>query len=304
MPNMSALRTGSTTRATLLFLLSWVALSGQPAHAADKCENPPVLRFSLIPAGNVEQRVKMYQPLFTRLEKITGRPVSVVRPSSYASVVEGLLSENIDIATLGPAGYVEAKKSNPLITAFATYEKRAGTFQTQGPYYDALLVTLAQNPFNDIGALRGARLALTDPGSTSGSLLPREEFTPRLGMTLERYFGTVSFSGSHDKSLTALLRGEVDAAFIASTQLEEALRADKITREQIRILWKSAPIPYDPFVLRGELCEPLKAKIRAAFLEEPQALRSLLDQIESTRFVPIDDKHYNGIRKVLEKALK
>lgn len=297
---MTALR----TLVTLFIILSWGALSVQPVQAVDKCENPPVLRFSLIPAGNVEQRIKMYQPLFARLETLTGRPVSVVRPSSYASVVEGLLSENIDIATLGPAGYVEAKKKNPLITAFATYEKRGGTFQMQGPYYEALLATLAKNSFVDSGALRGTRLALTDPGSTSGSLLPREEFTPRLSMPLEKYFGTVSYSGSHVKSITALLRGEVDAAFIASTQLEEALRAGKITREQIRILWKSAPIPYDPFVLRGELCEPLKAKIRAAFLEEPQVLRNLLDQIESTRFVPIDDTHYNGIRKVLEKVLK
>lgn len=301
---MTVLHACSTICAALLFLLTWGILSGQPVHAVDKCENPPVLRFSLIPAGNVEQRVKMYEPLFSRLETLTGRPVSVVRPSSYASVVEGLLSENIDIATLGPAGYVEAKKSNPHITAFATYEKRAGAFQTQGPYYDALLATLAQHPFGDIGTLRGTRLALTDPGSTSGSLLPREEFTPRLGMPLEKYFGTVSYSGSHDKSLAALLRGEVDAAFIASTQLEEALRNGKITQKQIHILWKSAPIPYDPFVLRGELCAPLKTKIRAAFLEEPQALRSLLDQIESTRFVPIDDNHYIGIRKALEKLLK
>lgn len=293
------LRVGIAAMIPLLYVGAW-----SPAHAAEKCETPAELRFSLIPAGDVEKRIRMYRVLFARLEALTGRPVSVVRPSSYASVVEGLLAGSIDIATLGPAGYVDATRNDPRITPFATYEKRGGVFQSSGPYYHAFLVTLAQSPYSEIAALKGSHLGLTDPGSTSGSLLPREEFTPRLGMPLEQYFGAVSFTGNHVKSIDALLRGDVDAAFIASTQLEEALQAGKLTQQQIRILWQSAPIPYDPFVWRGQLCAPLKKQIRAAFFDAPQALRSLLDEISSSRFVPIGDSHYAGIRKVLDKPPK
>lgn len=279
-----------------------LCLVGQPARALAKCESPDELRFSIIPAGDVEKRIKLYKPLFDRLQTLTGRPVRIVRPNSYASVVEGLLGGRIDIASIGPAGYVEAKKGDPNITAFATFEKRAGVYQTQGPFYHAHLIALTGNRYGGLKDLQGSRLALTDPGSTSGALLPREELPPRLGMPLDKFFGAVSYAGSHVRSIDAVLRGDVDAAFVASTQLEEAHRAGKFLERPIKSLWQSVPIPYDPLVWRGQLCEPIKKQIRAAFFDDPAALRSLLDGIESNRFVPIDDRHYAEIRKVMEKT--
>ncbi|MCF8208777.1 MAG: phosphate/phosphite/phosphonate ABC transporter substrate-binding protein [Rhodoferax sp.] len=275
---------------------------GGSARATAKCESPDELRFSVIPAGDVEKRIMLYQPLFDRLQALTGRRLRVVRSSSYAAVAEGLISGRIDIASIGPAGYIEAKNGDPQVTAFATFEKRAGVYQTQGPFYHSHLIVLAAGRYGSFGELRNARLSLPDPGSTSGSLLPRDELAPRLGMAFESFFGAVSYAGSHVKSIDALLRGDVDAAFVASTQLEEALRSGKFAARPIKSLWHSAPIPYDPMVWRGQLCEPIKKQIRAAYFDDPAALRSLLDGIESSGFVPIDDRHYAGIRKIVERA--
>jgi phosphonate transport system substrate-binding protein len=301
---MKTLIMSRTSTTLLTCAVTLLSLYGNPALASGKCENPNELRFSLVPVANVERDIRRHQPLFDRLEVLTGRPVVVARPSSYASVVEGLLSANIDVAKLGPAGYVQAKNGDHRITPFATQEKRDGTFQAKGPYYHAFLVTRENSRYSSIDSLKGKRLALTDPGSTSGSLLPREEFTPLIGMPLEKYFGAVIFSGSHSKSLDALLKGDVDAAFIASGQLEDALQSGKIKSSQIQTLWKSAQIPFDPFVMRGQLCEPLKTQIRQAFLDNDPSLRPLLDEIEAIRYVPIDDSHYTSIRKVMDKLLK
>ena len=291
---------------SLLAAIVLNSLAGITAAHAEKCDNPTIIRFSMIPLGDIDREIKRYQPLFKRIKELTGRTVSVVRPTSYASVVEGLLGGSIDIATLGPATYVEAKKEDESITAFATTEKREGTFQVKGPYYHAMLVVLANSGYRDIPALKGSHLALTDPGSTSGALLPRNQFAPRLGMPLESYFGSISFSGSHAKSVLALLRREADAAFIASSQLEEAHIAGALSATQVRVLWKSDPIPYDPFVFRGPLCEPLRKQIRAAFLADAAttSLRELLDSFNAVRFIPVDDTHYAGIRKLLEKTPK
>jgi len=285
----------------LITLIALNCLAGITGAHAEKCEMPQSIRFSMIPLGDHERDIKLYQPLFKRIEELAGRPVVVMRQSSYAAVVEGLLGGGIDIATLGPATYVEAKNGDERITSFATTEKREGVFQVKGPFYNAMLVVLASSRFVDIATLKGSRLALTDPGSTSGSLLPRKQFTPRLGMPLEQYFGTVSFSGSHGKSLQALMHGEVDTAFISSSQLEEANVAGKLPANQVRVLWKSEPIPYDPFVYRGQLCDSLRKQIRAAFLGDAATkdLRNLLDGFKATRFIPIDDSHYAGIRKML-----
>jgi phosphonate transport system substrate-binding protein len=283
-----------------IFLLT--ALSGPAQAHSEKCEMPKELRFSRIPVGNVGSDPVRYQPLFKRLEQATGLPVIFEQSSSYASVVEGLLAGRIDIAELGPATYIEARKNDKRIIPFATIEQRGGVFQPAGAFYRALLVSLADKPYRDIAALQNTRLALTDPGSTSGSLLPRRQLTPQLGTSFEKFFSAVSFSGSHAKSLLALRRDEVDSAFISSAQLEEAHAAGVLTTKQVRILWASEPIPYDPFVYRSQLCASLRQQIRTAFFGDSatSALRELLASKQATRFIPTDDTHYSRIGKLLD----
>jgi phosphonate transport system substrate-binding protein len=292
-----------TTGLSFLAALALCSVVTGARAQGEKCQTPQSLRFSTIPAGDLEADLRRYQPLLKRIAELTGKPVSVVRPSSYASVVEGLMGGSIDIARLGPATYVEAREGDERITPFATTENLKGEFQVKGPYYNALLVVLASSRYGDIASLRGARLALTDPASTSGSLLPRQQFTPRLGMPLEKYFATLSFSGSHAKSVLALVRGDVDTAFIASTQLEEAHVGGLLPAGRVRVLWTSAPIPHDPFVYRGQLCEPLRRQIRAAFLDDQatRSLRALLDGFNAARFVAVDDNNYAGIRRLLAR---
>ena len=286
-------------------LLTISALAGSqaalvPAHA-QSCEEPPVIRYSMVPLRDIELDLHRRQSLFKRMTELTGRPVEVVRATSYRSVVEGLLRGAVDVAELGPATYVEAAKDDRKITAFATTEKREGAYQSSGAHYQSMLVVQAKSNFNDIATLRGARLALTDPGSTSGALLPRKQFVARVGMPLERYFGAVSYSGSHARSVLALAGGKVDAAFISSAQLEEAHVTGKLRKDDVRVLWTSGPVPYDPIVYRGQLCEPLKRRIAEVFLGDGAgaALRDYLGAMNAERFVPVDDSLYAGIRDVL-----
>lgn len=286
------------------FLLAIAVLGG--CHSApvfaQSCEMPDVIRYSMVPLRDAEIDLKRHQPLFRRITEVTGRPVEVVRATSYRSVVEGLLRGAVDVAELGPATYIESVKGDRQITAFATMEKREGVYQIRGAHYQAMLVVLAKSAFKDVASLKGASLALTDPGSTSGSQLPRKQFAAGVGMPLERYFGTVSYSGSHANSVSALAGEKVDAAFISSSQLEEAHTAAKLRKSDVRVLWTSGPIPYDPVVYRGRLCEPLKRQLEAAFFGEgaSASLREWLDAMNADRFVPVDDSLYAGIREVLE----
>lgn len=286
----------------LLGMLCALFIRGAEGREAG-CDRPSTIRFSIIPVANVDEHFRMYQPLMQRMERLTRQSVTIVPPTSYSSVVEGLLSGRIDVAKLGPAGYASVSASKANILPFATVEKRAGYFQMAGQYYQSLLVTLGSSPYVSIAALRGTRLGLTDPGSTSGNLIPRKKFAPsNLGVSLEQYFSTVSFTGGHGKSISALLNGEIDAAFLASSQLEEALAAGVFTLPQIRIVWRSDPLPFDPFVFRGDLCADLRAKISEAFLgAEAQAeLAEMLEKLlRSARFVPVTANHYMSTRNLM-----
>ena len=235
-----------------------LALAAQGVLAAP-CDNPPRLRFSLIPQSDAKDNLAAFKGLLAALEGELGKPVDAVAPSSYGSVVEGLLAGGIDIAMLGPASYAAAKNSDPDIHAFATYASKAGAFQEEGPYYRSLLVVRSDSRFRSRESLRGAKVALVDPISTSGAVLPRHFFKELVNEPLERFFGSVVYTGSHDKSAGALASGKVDAAFVASVILSDFVGDGKAAARDYTVLWKSEPIPLDPFVYRAA-CVPRSRK--------------------------------------------
>jgi phosphonate transport system substrate-binding protein len=202
------------------------------------CDNPERLKFSFIPQGDVRKDSEAFQPLMHRVQALVGKPVSIVTPSSYASVIEGLQAGTIDFALLGPASYAAAKKTDPDIRVFATYFKTGGAFDSDGTFYSSVLVTKGGGRFRDIGSLRGTTLALTDPNSASGYLVPQKTFPKASGQAIESYFGKIVYAGDHDHAALAVLRGQVDAAFVASFHLSDLVRAGKARPADFNVVWR------------------------------------------------------------------
>jgi len=267
---------------------------------AAACDDPPRLRFSLVPQGDTKKDAAAFQPMLEALERELGKPVEVIYPDSYDFVVEGLLATRIDLAFLGPASYVSAKNSDPDIEAFASYSTRAGAFQQEGSFYRSLLVVRSTSRYRDSESLKGAKLALVDPVSTSGAVVPRRLFSPLIKATFESYFSRVVYSGGHNKSAAALANRQIDAAFIASNHLSDFVAAGNAAREDYRVLWQSEPIPLDPFVYRGRLCAPIKDGIRKVFLaNNGERYPELLARYNAVRLSPVSDDSYSQIRELL-----
>ena len=263
------------------------------------CERPRHLRFSVVPDGDVQTALKNYQPILDDLQSSLGIPVEVFTPSSYGAVIEGLLSGSIDVARLGPASYVSAKASDPDITAFSTFAQKRGAFDDEGAFYYSLLVVRTETPFKTAEDLRGKTLALVDPDSTSGNKIPRQLFSRVIGIPLERHFGRISYAGSHPLAAAALLQGRVDAAFVSSANLTTLVTEGKMHKEDVRVLWRSMPIPMDPFVYRGSFCRDVQDKIRAAFLDQRKSSATVLKSMNAIRFVPVRDRDYQVIKDLL-----
>lgn len=268
-----------------------------PLSRAAACEQPKRLRFSIIPRGDVKQELAALQPMLAKLEAALGIPVDIYTAPSYGAVIEALLSGAVQLALLGPASYISAKRADPMLTAFASYATEAGAFQPAGAHYHSLLIVRADSGMRDIAATRGKRLALVDPDSTSGSLVPGHVFTKVIGMPLAAHFSQVGYSGSHTQSVNKLLSGQIDAAFVGSQNLATYLGADAAKIGQIRVIWRSGALPNDPFVLRGQMCGAMKKRIRAAFLDQGGVQGAeAMGALHVTRFLPVTDQSYQIIR--------
>ncbi len=280
---------------SFLVALSCLLVSGD--LLANSCERPAQLRFSLVPQGDVAKDIADLQPLFRNLERALKMPVVAITPSSYGAVVEGLLSGAVDLARLGPAAYVAAKKQDPAITAFATYARTADIFKQEGASYYSLLLTRSDDTYDNLSSLRGKTIALVDPDSTSGAVIPRRMVKRESGAPLEQFFGRAVYSGSHDKSIMLVTNSDVDAAFVSSSHVSTLVESGRVKLDDLKVLWRSGLIPRDPFVLRGQLCKDIQEKIRTVFLNQMGSnSQAVLKNLRATSFFPVKDSDYQIIR--------
>lgn len=289
-----------------IFTVALLGLAGalaQPA-LAQNCENPRVLKFSLVPTQDSLRELGYYKPVLDQLAKNTGKRLEFYMPTSYSSVVEALLGKWVDVAVLGPESYVIARSKDPTIEVFGTYSRLKDGIQEAGPGYKAVLITKKGSKFGNVAALKGGVVALVDPASTSGGLVPEQVFPKQANIPpLKDYFSKVVYSGGHDLGAIAVAEGKVDAAFVATHRFMETVNAGKVKQDDFNYLWYSPLLPQDPFVYRNTLCEDLKKKIADTFLQVDQndEGRKYLASVKSEKVVPMKDADYNVIRDVQKK---
>ena len=275
-----------------------------PALAQTKCEDPKTLKFSLVPTQDSVRELTYYKPILDQLAKNTGKKIEFYMPTSYSSVVEALLGKWVDVAVLGPESYVIAKKQEPTVEVFGTYSRLKNGIQEAGPGYKAVLITKKGSKFSTIASLKGSVVALVDPASTSGGLVPEMVF-PKQNNTppLKEYFSKVVYSGGHDLGAIAVAEGKVDAAFVATHRFMDTVNSGKVKQDEFNYLWYSPLLPQDPFVYRNTLCDELKTKIANTFLsvDQNEDGRKYLANVKSEKVVKMVDADYNVIRDVQKK---
>jgi phosphonate transport system substrate-binding protein len=193
-----------------------IAVCTAPVRA-QTCEDPKVLRFSIIPTQETVRELTLYKPVVDLLAKNTGKKIEFYMPTSYASVVEALMGKWVDVAVLGPESYVIAHNKDKTIEVFATYYKKKIGVQEAGPGYKSLLISKKGSKFTTIESAKGSVMLLVDPASTSGALIPEAVFAKKVvNMPLKDYFSRVAFSGGHDLSTFAIADCKADVAFVES----------------------------------------------------------------------------------------
>jgi phosphonate transport system substrate-binding protein len=286
-------------RKLLAAFAATLGLAAIPA-AAQNCEDPKALKFSIIPTQETVRELTLYKPVMDLLSKNTGKKIEFYMPTSYSSVVEALMGKWVDVAMLGPESYVIAHNKDPNVEVFATYSKKKDGVQEAGPGYKSMLITKKGSKFTTVESLKGSVMLLVDPASTSGALIPDTVFVKQVThVPNKEYFSKVAFSGGHDLSTLAIADGKADAAFVASHRFMNTVATGKVKVEDFNILWQSPLLPQDPFVYRGTLCPALKKQIADTFLnlESTPEGKAYLENVGSDRFVKMTDKDYDIIRE-------
>ena len=254
------------------------------AHAAGG-----VLTVGLIPSEDSRAMIANSQAMMDMLARSLGMPVKPFVAADCNGVIEALRSRRLDVAYLGPFSYVLGATVAD-IEAFAVAEtKKAGRTA-----YHSLIVAHKDSGIRTLADLKGRTFAFVDPTSTSGHLFPKAGLL-KLGFDPDKDFGRVIFSGSHDANAVAVQNRRIDAVAIADRILDSAIAKGQAKREDLVVVWKSAPIPESPTVWRKDLDPQLKKRIQAAFLDVKDIPWS--DQGLLNGFHPTNDAAYDVIRE-------
>jgi phosphonate transport system substrate-binding protein len=259
-----------------------------PGFAQAQARDPQRLRVALLPDENASTIIQNAQPLRAHLERALGRQVEIVVTTDYSSMIEAMRFGRIEIAYFGPFSYVLAKSRAPAIEPFAVGVERGE------PTYNSVMITQAGGPVRELADIRGRSFGFGDQASTSSHLVPRATILQRTGLVGGRDYRVVHL-GTHDAVARAVQGGQVAAGALSKPILDTLLRRGTIDPARVVEIGLSAPIPNYPMVMQGNLAEPLKVPIRAAFLElrDAEVLRSF--RVEG--FAPTTDQAYNVLRE-------
>ena len=262
-----------------------------PASAADK-----VLRVSAIPDEAPTELQRKFAPLGDYLAAQTGMKVVFTPVSDYAAVVESLANGKLDMAWLGGFTFVQAKiRTNGTAIPIVQREEDAK--------FTSKFIT-AQADIQSLADLKGKSFAFGAPSSTSGSLMPRY-FLQQAGLTPEKDFKNVAYSGAHDATAAFVASGKVQAGVLNASVWEKLVEQKKVDTSKVRVFATTPPYFDYNWTVRGDLDPALIAKLTQAFLQlapaNPQH-KEILALQRASKFIPTAKENYDGIEKAALSA--
>ena len=263
-------------------------LATLPVLANAQTRDPQRLRVALLPDENASTIIQNAQPLRAHLERALSRQVEILVTTDYSSMIEAMRFGRIEVAYFGPFSYVLAKSRAPGIEPFAVGVERGS------PTYHSVMIAQAGGPVRELVDIRGRPFGFGDQASTSSHLVPRATILQRASLVGGRDYRVVHL-GTHDAVARAVQGGQIPAGALSKPILDTLIRRGTIDAARIVEIGLSEPIPNYPMVLQGNLAEPLKAAIRAAFIDlrDAEVLRSF--RVEG--FAPTNDEAYNVLRE-------
>jgi phosphonate transport system substrate-binding protein len=270
----------------------------RPAVADDCPTGNGTIRFGVEPYDTAARLVPIYEKIGKMIGDKVGCKVEVFVATGYNAEIEAMRNGKLELGEFGPLGYVLAHQvaKAEAIAAFGGADGKPVT-------YWASVVTYPASGIKIVADIRGHSFAFSDAASTSGHLFPAYGLR-KSGIDPDKDVKAI-YAGSHTASFEALFNHKVDAAELNSEQIESAKQRGHYNDGDVVFLWKSDPIPTDPFAVRGDLPPAFKKKLVDAvshldLMSLDPADRKILVGAGITQIVPQTDQSYDLIRDLVK----
>ena len=237
-----------------------------------------------------------WQPLATFVGEAVESQIEVATESSYETFEKSLKEGKYDIANAGPLLCYDVRQNyEPIIRI-----ERHGS-----PTYFGLIFAKRAKGLEKLTDLKGKKIALVSPRSTSGGLYPQLALI-NAGLTPGKDVEIV-WLGSHSKVAQAVKEGQVDAGGCYEDCRDAVWSEEAQKATETIVLSYTTDIPSEAIVVRRSLPEAIKAKIKKALLliNDNSGILAQVSQGESspvTAFMAASAKDLEPIAAALAKV--
>lgn len=246
----------------------------------------PLLKVGLGPQQPTQADTKrVWEPVYKMVGDQIGADIELTVANDWAGISVALASQQLDVAQMGPWGYVLAKqKGDAQAIAMLLIQGRN--------YYKAIVVA---RPGVEVRRFpedaKGLSMQMLDVGSTSGWLVPTHFMRSR-GIDPKTHFGKYAEGASAAAAQMATAGGQVDLATGWDTHRNTMIRNGQLKPEANRVVWESEPLPNEPVVVRRGFDPQLVARLQAALASIPEAKAKEMLPWPYTGFVPTTHEPY------------
>ena len=286
----------------LIATTTFVGCSSKKGEKTDLGGEDGVFTIAYAPNESTEQSADARNGLAKDLSEALGCEVEEIQASDYNAIIEALRTGKADMAYMGPLSLalgVERANVEPIVM-------KAEDGDPEKAVYHSVLVTSSKNSkINDIKDIKGKTMAFVDPDSTSGNLVPTAEImkafeSDKLNSDMIHtngyFFEAVSYSGSHQAGLQAVIKGDIDVAPISDQILASEIANNNAKEEDIKIIHESGAIPAEAMVVSEFVTDDIKEQLRDFLTkyDEEVYFKEVIKK-EGARFVEFDLDDYKDI---------
>ena len=252
------------------------------------CLAAETMVLSIHPYQSATKLLHAYTPLAEYLAAETGTLVQIRIAPDYATHVNRIGSDEVDLAYMGPAPYIE------MVNQYGRKPIIARQFINGIPTFQGKIIARTDSPVTSLAELSGKRFAFGDKGSTMSHLVPHFMLN-QAGVKLQSF----RFLGSHDNVALGVLSGDYDAGAVK----EEIFY--KYQARGLKVISTTPALSEHLFVARSNIDKDMYNKLCQAFyaLKDKPDGPKIMGGIKKglTSFGAASDQDYDNLRKILHE---
>ena len=266
---------------------------GEQAQPSGVIPEGPI-RIAFVPSvesGPIDESVKEFD---IQLTGLLGHPVQSTIVLSYTAAIEQMQAGRFEGAFLPPLAYVLAHDRYDVRVVLTAIRKGSPTYRGE-------IITRADSGINAIQDLKGKTFGFVEASSASGHLYPKTLLITN-GINPDKDLKEVTFVGSHDSVVMAVLQGRIQAGACFDDARTRLLQTEPDVLEKTKVIAFTPAIPADTFSLRADCVGPFYDKLVGSLEQLGKAGKeSVLFKIyEIEGLVPAQDSDYNPIRDMVK----